>query len=77
MIIEGKFQVYFSKVGKNGKIIGQIKKRVVSERYLITHPSYNIHAFKCISNTGTMLAFACGLRGGDDYENDTFRMKLI
>jgi dTDP-4-dehydrorhamnose 3,5-epimerase-like enzyme len=77
LILEGKFEVFYSKISKNGNIIGKIEKKIVSERYLITHPSYNIHTFKCISNTGTMLAFACGLRGGKNYENDTFRIKLI
>ena len=45
--------------------------------YLITRPN-EIHAYKFLEKT-EMIVFSKGLRGGKDYEKDTFRVqkKLI
>ena len=42
--------------------------------YIIHKPNY-AHSFKCLSSKGKLLAFTKGLRGGVNYEKDTFRLK--
>jgi len=50
----------------------------VKKNDLISHKPFEAHAFKAITKS-IMLAFADGLRGGKNYEKDTFRLeeKLI
>ena len=61
---------YYSK-GKNSKIL----KKIILKKfdYLITKPK-EIHAYKFIEDT-EMIVFSKGLRGGRDYEKDTFRIE--
>ena len=41
--------------------------------YIITNP-LEVHSFKFLKNS-TMLVFSKGLRGGKNYEKDTYRIK--
>lgn len=41
---------------------------------LVTHQPFEAHAFKSIGRS-LILAFACGIRGGDKYEADVYRLK--
>ena len=50
-------------------------EKLVTNSFLITKP-LEIHAYKFIKNT-KMLILSKGLRGGKDYEKDTFRKKII
>ena len=63
-----------SKVNKNGRHIGKKIKKIVKKNDLITHKPFIAHAFKAKTKS-KMLAFADGLRGGKNYEKDTFRLK--
>tara|TARA_B100000941_G_scaffold234993_1_gene177622 strand:+ start:234 stop:611 length:378 start_codon:yes stop_codon:yes gene_type:complete len=65
---------YFSKK-LNQKKTKKIKLKKFD--YLITRPN-EIHAYKFLEKT-EMIVFSKGLRGGKDYEKDTFRVqkKLI
>ena len=63
-----------AKVDKNGKIIGKVKKEIISQNMLIEHKPYYAHAFKALEQS-KMLAFVNGTRGGKNYEKDTFRLK--
>ena len=49
---------------------------VANENDLITTPPLEIHALK-IDLENHFIVFASGLRGGKDYENDTFRVDPI
>ena len=49
---------------------------VANENDLITTPPLEIHALK-IDQENHFIVFASGLRGGKDYENDTFRVDPI
>lgn len=77
-ILEGKLLMFSAKVDKQGKITGNLKKKIVKKNDLISHKPFEAHAFKAITKS-IMLAFADGLRGGKNYEKDTFRLeeKLI
>tara|TARA_X000000950_G_scaffold29994_1_gene32454 strand:+ start:8809 stop:9198 length:390 start_codon:yes stop_codon:yes gene_type:complete len=72
-IIEGKFLMITSKVDKNGKLKGRPLKKIVKQNDLITHKPFHAHAFKAKTKS-IMLAFADGIRGGKNYEKDTFRL---
>lgn len=71
LILSGKI-LYFSKL-KHKKL----KKKTLKKGDLILSKKNEIHAFKCISNKSEMLVFSSGLRGGRDYEKDTFRVDPI
>ncbi|MFL2897117.1 MAG: hypothetical protein ACJZ35_01855 [Candidatus Pelagibacter sp.] len=61
---------YFSKKLKQKKTK---KIKLKKYDYLITKPN-EIHAYKFLEKT-EMLVFSKGLRGGKDYEKDTFRVQ--
>ena len=46
------------------------------ENDLISTPPFEIHALK-ISKENHFIVFASGMRGGKDYESDTFRVDPI
>ena len=77
-LISGKLIFVSCKVDKNGKQIGKSKKVVLKKNSLITHKPYHAHAFMALESSN-LLAFADGMRGGKNYEKDTFRLdnKLI
>ena len=71
-ILEGKLLMYSAEVDNYGKIKNNLKK-IVKKNDLISHKPFEAHAFK--TTKSLMLAFADGLRGGKNYEKDTFRLK--
>ena len=73
-IIDGKLLMLSAKIDKNGKIIGTIKKEIISKNFLVSHKPFYAHAFKAIKKS-SMLAFVNGTRGGKKYELDTYRLK--
>ena len=73
-ILEGKLLMYSAEVDNYGKIKNNLKKKIVKKNDLISHKPFEAHAFKAITKS-LMLAFADGLRGGKNYEKDTFRLK--
>jgi dTDP-4-dehydrorhamnose 3,5-epimerase-like enzyme len=77
-LISGKMILLSCKVDNNGKLIGKLKKELIKPNFLITHKPFHAHAFKALTSS-FFLAFADGIRGGRNYENDTFRLdkKLI
>ena len=74
-IVEGKFKLYRAKVDEDGKILGEITCDIIEKNELITHPAYEAHTLEAISENTTILAFACGKRGGSYYEDDTYRLE--
>ena len=73
-LLSGKLTLRYSKVDKNGNIKGKINKKIIGPNILITHKPYEAHAF-IANKKSLMIAFADGLRGGKDYEKDTYRLK--
>ena len=71
-ILEGKIN-YYSKFKKNKKV----KIIALKKGDLIKSKINEIHAFKTISDKSIMLAITAGIRGGKDYEKDTFRVDSI
>lgn len=70
-IINGKM-IYASK-----KKFGKIKKKILTKGDLMKSEKNEIHAFKILSKYSEMIVFSQGLRGGKDYEKDTYRVNSI
>jgi len=80
LIIDGKFIAKEVKINKLMKYnIKNIKTYKIGANHLFAHKPYEAHAYKCISSKGSMIVFTKGIRGGKNYENDTYRLekKLI
>ena len=73
-ILSGGLTLKHAKVDKKGKIKGKINKKIIGPNILITHKPYEAHTF-IANKKSVMIAFADGLRGGKDYEKDTYRLK--
>ena len=71
---KGELEYWYKKKGSKKKS----KKVLLKEGYLIETPPYEMHALK-ITKNNEFIVFTTGLRGGKDYEKDTFRVqkKLI
>ena len=71
-VVEGKIK-YFFKKNKSKKISQQILKKgdIIKSKF------NEIHAFKTLSKKSIMLALTTGIRGGKDFEKDTFRVDPI
>ena len=76
LIIDGKFLTREVKIDtKNNYNKKKIKSYKISSNSLLKHHPFKAHAFKCLSKTGKMIAFTKGIRGGTNYEKDTFRLE--
>ena len=75
-IVSGNLLLRTAKVDDSGKFLSEIEERKVEPYTLITHLPYEAHSFLALSDS-TILAFACGIRGGEDYEKDVFRIKSM
>ena len=73
-VISGQLTFAYVKINKKNEISGQIKKKIVGPGTLISHQPFHAHAFKS-KNKSVILAFADGVRGGKNYEKDTFRLE--
>lgn len=71
-ILEGNFIVKEMKIKSNKS--KKIFTHKLSKNHFIGHKPNYAHAFKCTSKKGLMIVFSRGLRGGKDYEKDTFRL---
>ena len=69
-VVSGQMTMYSQKVGSKN-----IEKHVLRPNNLMIHKPMEAHAM--VANKDTIfLAFAEGLRGGKDYEKDTFRLEI-
>lgn len=73
-LIDGEIMMATQLVNQQGELVGEVEQVVLSPGDLVTHPPYHAHAFRALKPS-TILAFADGIRGGSDYENDVYRLK--
>ena len=73
-VIDGEILMASCLVNQDGELTGDIEQVVLGPGDQVTHPPYHAHAFRAVSSA-SILAFADGVRGGIDYENDVFRLK--
>ena len=72
LIFEGNFTVKEMKINNNK--LNKVKTYKLGKNNFLEHKPYHAHAFKCNSKKGSLIVFSKGLRGGKDYEKDTFRL---
>lgn len=73
LITQGSLEYWFKKVDENGPA-----KMVLCKRGdLVTTPPQEIHALKIRDDGNEFIVFSSGLRGGQDYEFDTYRVDTI
>jgi dTDP-4-dehydrorhamnose 3,5-epimerase-like enzyme len=71
-VVDGNIKYFFKKIKSKNKP----KKLLLKKNSFIRTNSNEIHAFKFLKNS-QIIVFSSGLRGGKDYEKDTFRIKII
>ncbi len=73
LITQGELEMAVCRVDEDGNFIEEPKICIVKPLTLITHSPYIAHAFRALTPS-VMLAFADGIRGGDSYEHDVYRL---
>jgi dTDP-4-dehydrorhamnose 3,5-epimerase-like enzyme len=79
-VLNGNFKIYNVIINPDLKYDpNNVEETQVAMGDYITHQKFEAHAYKCISETGSLIVFTEGVRGGQYYEDDTFRLekKLI
>lgn len=71
-VLDGRIRYYYKK-----KSVKKVSNLILKKGDLIKSKFNEIHAFKTLSNKSVMLALTVGIRGGKDYEKDTFRVNSI
>ena len=75
-VLDGKFKISDVKIDENSEFKPENVKEInVSEGDYITHQDHEAHTYKCLSEKGKLLVFTTGVRGGENYEDDTYRLK--
>ena len=72
-LISGNLIMRSGEVDDDGNFKDKIKQDIIKPHMLVTPKPYEAHAFEASENS-TILAFACGLRGGKNYEKDVYRL---
>ena len=75
-VLEGKFLAKEVRISKKNKIYKKdlVKSSRLNGNEFVEHEPFQAHAFKCVSSRGKLIVFSKGLRGGKNYERDTFRL---
>lgn len=71
LVIDGELEYWYR--SKNSKIT---KKIIIKKDEMVSTPPFEIHALK-INKKNEFIVFSSGLRGGKDYEKDTYRVDPI
>lgn len=69
-IVSGKMEAYGQVVGE-----GAVTKTILVPNDLVVWESNEAHEFIALEDT-VFITFVDGLRGGDEYEKDTFRLEV-
>ena len=73
-IVSGEMTMVTAAVDENGNPTGSKTRHALKAGDLATHPPYQAHAFRAEADS-IILAFADGVRGGEDYEADVYRLE--
>ena len=69
----GNLEYWYKKLGSKDKA----KMQLAEVGDLVTTPPLEVHALKILEKGNQFIVFSEGLRGGSDYESDTFRVDSI
>lgn len=73
LITKGSLEYWYKPLGSKIKT----KMKILKVGDLVSTPPKEIHALKIGKNGNQFIVFSEGLRGGKDYESDTFRVPSI
>lgn len=72
-VTKGKLEYWYKKFNSKK----ESKKKILKSGDIVTTPPFEIHALRTKNYENEFVVFSQGLRGGKDYEKDTFRVKSI
>ena len=74
LMTKGSLEYWYKEKGSD-----EIKMKLLKEGDLVSTPPYEIHALRILEDGNQFLVFSQGIRGGKNYEDDTYRLdnKLI
>ncbi len=73
LIISGSMEYWYKNLDSNEKP----KMVLLKKGDLVSTPPFEIHTLKIGSDGNSFIVFSSGLRGGKDYESDTYRVESI
>ena len=73
LMVSGSMEYWYKNLGSDEKP----KMILLKKGDLITTPPLEIHTLKIGNEGNSFIVFSSGLRGGKDYESDTFRVNPI
>ena len=73
LITRGSLEYWYKPLKKQTKV----KKKILKAGDLVSTPPYEVHALKISKQGNQFIVFSEGIRGGKDYEVDTFRVPSI
>ena len=76
LMLDGSLTYWWQQTNEQGERIGEIESIFVPTGYMVSSPPYEIHALEFHENA-RFIVFSKGVRGGKDYESDTFRVDPI
>ncbi|MEK7613206.1 MAG: hypothetical protein AAB449_03640 [Patescibacteria group bacterium] len=68
-VVSGKFEIYGQKIGEQN-----ITKNVIGPNDLVVWEPGEAHEFVALEDT-IFITFVDGVRGGEDFEKDTYRLE--
>jgi dTDP-4-dehydrorhamnose 3,5-epimerase-like enzyme len=71
-ITQGKLEYWYKSLKSK-----KAKKKILYSGDIVITPPYEIHALRTKNYENEFIVFSKGLRGGKDYEKDTFRVENI
>ncbi len=72
LITKGSLEYWYKE-----KDSSEVKMKLLKEGDLVTTPPYEIHALKILDQGNEFFVFSEGIRGGKNYEEDTYRVESI
>lgn len=74
LITKGSLEYWYKDLNKEKE---EAKMVLLKEGDLVTTPPLEIHALKILEDGNQFIVFSEGVRGGKNYEDDTFRVDSI
>ena len=72
LITKGSLEYWYKDLNKD-----EVKMVLLKEGDLVTTPPFEIHALKILEDGNQFIVFSEGVRGGKNYEDDTYRVDSI
>ena len=72
LMTKGSLEYWYKEVNSD-----EVKMKLLKEGDLVSTPPYEIHALKILEDGNQFLVFSQGIRGGKNYEDDTYRVESI